>query len=104
MPPIDDLRRWFERDIRFTTWRQVDTLVQQANAVEIQFSTKFHVYTITADERLGQSFLGCTCFDRMRRTTRYFPEGYFDEDVWHDIVEAIEDNEMIRPAPRGHLF
>ncbi len=101
MPPLDQLRRWFIRDIRHVDWQEVDIPVDQLHAAEIRFTTKFHIYTITADESHGESFLGCTCFDRQRRTTGFLPEGYFDEDTWTDIAEAIEDKEMFFFAARS---
>jgi hypothetical protein len=105
MPPLDSLKQWFNRDIRQVTWREVDTIVDQPSVAEIRSSTKSFVYTITADENHGRSYLGCTCFDRQRRVTRYLPKGVVSHETWDDIAQAIHANEMIRDRPLpGRLF
>ena len=105
MRPIDNLKRWFERDIRLATWREVEAIVDQPHVAEIRFSTDRFTYTVTADTNHGESYLGCTCFERERRRGRDLPDGKFSQGTWAEIVEAITDNEIVpvRPPP-GLLF
>lgn len=108
MPLIETLKLWFERDIRHSTWRNVDKLVDQPHVAEIRFSTDRFTYTITADNNHGESYLGCTCFERQRRRGRDLPDGLFSAETWSEIVEAITENEIIPvrspPPPPGCLF
>ena len=45
----------------------------------------------------GEHFLGCTYFNRQRGTTQYLAEDMFDEEIWDNIAQSIEENEMIAP-------
>lgn len=103
--PIDFLNTWFDRDISHPLRCEVETVVDQPTVAEIRFATRYFSYTVTADLMHGESFLGCTCFDRKQRTTRYLPEGPVCDQTWQEIVDAINESEMIckRPLP-GHLF
>ena len=99
------LKLWFERDLRKIGWPKVEVRVDQSEVAEIRFSTKFFTYTLTADTLHRESFLGGTCFDRIRQTTVDLPESQFKSETWTKIVEAIEELELISCRPRpGRLF
>ena len=87
------MRQWFERDVDFLTWREVETVVDQPCVAEVRFSTGRFSYTVTADVNHGESFLGGTCFDRVGRQSRDLVEGDCSERTWGRIVAEILENE-----------
>lgn len=95
MTPMDMLKQWFERDIRLTTWAEVEKLVEQPLVAEIRFSTDLFTYTITVDANHGENYLGCTCFERSRRRGCDLPDGKFSRETWAEIVAAITENEIL---------
>ena len=90
---IDNLKDWFERDVEFVTWREVEAVVDQPSVAEIRFSTGRFRYVVTADVNHGESFLGGTCFDRVGRQSRDLSEGDCSERTWGRIVAEILENE-----------
>ena len=90
---IDELKGWFERDVHWMAWREVEAVVDQPCVAEIRFSTGRFRYVVTADVSHGESFLGGTHFDRVGRQSRDLVEGDCSERTWGRIVAEILENE-----------
>lgn len=101
MQLIEEIRRWFERDVDFLTWREVEAVVDQPSVAEIRFSMGRFSYTMTADVNHGESFLGGTCFDRVGQQSRDLVEGDCSERTWGRIVAEILENERAAVRSAG---
>lgn len=63
MPPINSLKNWFEKHVRFANWSGVEVVTDQLNNAEIRFSTARFTYTIWADTNGNEHYLGCICVE-----------------------------------------
>jgi hypothetical protein len=107
MASIDDLRAWFERDLRFATWDEnVKVDDSDPNHVDVRFYTDTNEYTVTIfTESDGQTYLDAAVKSRKARagqTTarvrRLLPvrQSRLNERVWRRVLGGIIGLELVR--------
>jgi hypothetical protein len=107
MAILEDLRTWFERDIRFATWGEnVKVVESQPDNFEVLFYTDTNEYRLTlVTEGDDPPRLDATVRSRKPRagltTSRVRPlfparPGQSNERIWRRILGAIVGLELVR--------
>jgi hypothetical protein len=107
MASIDQLRAWFERDLRFATWDEnivVDN--SEPNKVEIRFYTDTNEYALTlvSEDENDSPLIDAAVRSRKARagqttlrTRRLLAAGrnHLNERVWRRILGSIVGLELV---------
>lgn len=107
MASIDELRNWFERDLRFASWDEnVDVDAADVTRTEVRFFTDTNEYTLTIHaEGDGEPAFDATVRPRKPRagqtavrSRRLLPAGRvrLNERTWRRILAGIVGLELVR--------
>jgi hypothetical protein len=107
MASIDDLRTWFERDIKFATWAEsVQVDETGAGTLEIRLYTDTNEYLLTVTPVDGGApHIDCVVRARKARAGLLSPRARallrgsnlrLNERVWSRILGAIVGMELVR--------
>jgi hypothetical protein len=107
MAAIDDLKTWFDRDIKFATWAEnVRVDDSDPGQLEVRFYTDTNEYVLTITPLETETFrVECVARARKPRAglsaprTRPLlrgPRHRLNERVWHRILAAIVGMELVR--------
>jgi len=107
MAAIDDLKEWFELDLRAASWDRNVTVDDSDPAnIDIRFYTDVNEYQLTITEDHDGAFIEATAISRKARAgqsearSRHLPLSVgrtpFNQRAWRRLLNAVVTNELVR--------
>ena len=112
MALTDQLKAWFERDVRFATWDEnVKVDDSDPNSIDVRFYTDNNEYilAVSAAEDGGEPYIDVTVNARKPRagqtavrTRRILPagRGRLDAGTWRRLIGSVVGLELVRVQRR----
>ena len=107
MAGIDDLREWFEHDLRAANWER-NIAVDDSNPanIDVRFYTDVNEYKLTITEDSDGAFIEATITARKARAgqsearSRHIPLSVgrtpLNQRAWRRLLNAVVANELVR--------
>jgi hypothetical protein len=107
MAAIDDLREWFELDLRAASWERNVTVDDSDPAnIDVRFYTDVNEYRLTITEDSDGAFIEAAATSRKARAgqsearSRHIPLSVgrtpLNQRAWRRLLNAVVANELVR--------